>query len=70
MIDVDTINIWYSPNIRKWSVCSLQPISDGILPVLLERERLQFDTFVEALNYVTENLKGVANHDRIDAKSN
>lgn len=70
MIEVDTINIWYSPGIRKWNVCSLRPVSNGILPMLIERERLQFDTFVEAINYVTENLKGIYNHDTIDSQSN
>lgn len=42
----DTINIWYSPNVKRWNVCALVP-EHGYLV----RDRHSFESLEEALAF-------------------
>lgn len=57
-LPVETINIWWSPEIKKWSACALvvAPVTDG--DELLKRVKTRHDTFQQALDEVTKAYKG------------
>lgn len=51
---VDTVNIWYSPQVDRWNVCALVLLQDGNL----KRTKACFPTFEQAVLFASSNFKG------------
>lgn len=55
---VDTVNIWYSPGIKRWVVCALVvPFSRASH---LIREKTRHVTFAKAVRFAAKSYKGAA----------
>ena len=60
-VEVDTVNIWYSVNVKKWNVCALEIVEDEDTRAsdqMRRRRKKSFDKFEEAVEYVKETYSG------------
>jgi hypothetical protein len=56
-LPIDSVNVWYSPHIKKWSVCALVRVDTSNLPGVLFRRKTTHKSLKLAMTYIKDSYK-------------